>query len=259
MLTDFDVHLYLHGPLNNYGMLLHHRESGKTACIDCGNAAETRKALTDTGWELNEIWVTHHHPDHTDGIAEIKAETDCFVRGPEQGRSKPIGNLDVEHWDGDVFDFAGHSISVIATPGHTLDMINFHLADQSAVFTGDTLFTLGCGRLFEGEPALVKQSLEKLAALSPETLVFGAHEYTAANIAFAKQVDPSNNALMERIAKLEALLDAGKATVPVKLAGELQTNPFLRCGDPEIRRALSMVEASDVDVFAKLREIRNGF
>lgn len=259
MLPDFDVHLFLHGPLSNYGMLLHERATGQTAAIDCGDADETRKALAETGWTLSEMWITHHHPDHISGVAAIKQELGCTVRGPEQGRSRPIANLDIEYWDGDGFTFAGHDINVLATPGHTLDMINFHLPSQKAVFTGDTLFTLGCGRIFDGNPALLKSSLDKLAALPPETLVFGAHEYTATNIAFTRQVDPLNEAVAERIVKLEALLEKGVPTVPVKLAGELQTNPFLRTDDPGIKAALGMVDADDLAVFTKLREMRSSF
>lgn len=259
MLSQFDVHLFLHGPLNNYGMLVHARETGETAAIDCGDAGKTLAALETTGWELTEIWVTHHHPDHTAGVREIKARTGCYVRGPEQGRSLPITDLDVEYWDGDTFLFAGHAVDVIATPGHTLDMVNYYLPDQKAVFTGDTLFTLGCGRIFDGSPALLQQSLKRLALLPSETLVFGAHEYTRTNIAFTRQVDPENLATKERIARFEKLLDSGQATVPVKLAGELATNPFLRPDDRGIRAALGMPDASDEEVFARLRQIRNEF
>ncbi|MEO0545192.1 MAG: hydroxyacylglutathione hydrolase [Pseudomonadota bacterium] len=259
MLSDFDVHLYLHGPLNNYGMLVHARNSGETIAIDCGDADETLRALEHAGWSLNEIWVTHHHPDHTAGVAAVKEKTGCLVRGPEQGRSLPISDLDVEYWDGSRFSFAGHDVNVLATPGHTLDMINYYLPDQAAVFTGDTLFTLGCGRIFDGSPGLLKQSLGKLAALPPSTLVFGAHEYTKTNIAFTRHVDPKNLAVNERIARLEKLLDAGMPTVPVKLAGELATNPFLRPGDRGIRANLVMENASDDEVFTRLREIRNNF
>ncbi|MEO1749145.1 MAG: hydroxyacylglutathione hydrolase [Pseudomonadota bacterium] len=259
MLPEFDVDLYLHGPLNNYGMLLHSRQTGETAAIDCGDAAETKRALKRTGWKLNEIWVTHHHPDHTGGVLDLKAEMGCHVRGPEQGRSTPINGLDVEYWDGASFNFAGHEVKIMATPGHTLDMINYYLGDQDAVFTGDTLFTLGCGRIFDGSPALLKQSLAKLAALPPHTLVFGGHEYTSTNIAFTQQVDPENAAVRERIARLEKLLADGKPTVPVKLAGELATNPFLRVDDIGIRAALGMEAASDDEVFARLREMRSSF
>lgn len=259
MLADFDVHLFLHGPLNNYGMLLHHRISGATAAVDCGDADETRKALSETGWSLTEMWITHHHPDHTGGLAAIKRDTGCHVRGPEQGRSSAINGLDVEHWDGATFAFAGHEVSVIATPGHTLDMINFYLPDQKAVFTGDTLFTLGCGRIFDGSPALLQESLAKLTALPSDTLVFGAHEYTATNIAFTRDIDGETPATVERIAKLEELLANGQPTVPVKLAGELQTNVFLRPNDPVVRARLGMEAATDAEVFAKLREIRNGY
>ncbi len=259
MLKDFDIDLYLHGPLNNYGMLLHSRTTGETAAIDCGDATETKKALERTGWKLNEIWITHHHPDHIGGVLELKAETGSYVRGPEQGRSLPIRGLDVDYWDGASFTFAGHEVKILATPGHTLDMINFYLGDQDAVFTGDTLFTLGCGRIFDGSPSLLKQSLSKLTALPPQTLVFGAHEYTSTNIAFTQKVDPHSIAVQERIARLEKLLDAGQATVPVKLAGELATNPFLRVDDPGVRAALGMETASDDEVFARLRDMRSNF
>ena len=259
MLAHFDIHLFLHGPLNNYGMLVHSRDTGQTAAIDCGDASETFAALEKTGWDLTEIWATHHHPDHTAGVKEVKAKTGCYVRGPEQGRSLPISDLDIEYWDGDHFEFAGRPVDIIATPGHTLDMINYHLPDQKVVFTGDTLFTLGCGRIFDGSPALLQQSLERLMALPADTLLFGAHEYTRTNIAFTRHVDPENVAVRERIARFEKLLEKGDPTVPVKLAGELATNPFLRADDPGIRATLGLQDATDAEVFARLRQIRNEF
>ncbi len=239
---------------DNYGVLIHEPESGETACIDAGDSAEYQAALNRTGWSLSEIWVTHHHWDHVDGLKKLKASTRASVRGPEG-----VDGVDDVLKDGDKFMFAGHVVEVLHTPGHTLDMINFHIPSQHTVFTGDTLFSLGCGRVFEGNPKMMWKSLQKLMVLPKDTLVYSSHEYTLSNAQFALSVDPDNADLKSRAADIEAKRKANAPTVPSMLGDELATNPFLRAADPAIRAHLGMAEATDAEVFAEIRQRKDNF
>lgn len=248
-----EIHQFGYGS-DNYGVLLHDETSGETALVDAGDAATSLAALTETGWTLSQIWITHHHGDHTAGLATIAARTDATVYGPA-GVSGVINAVD----DGDVFDFAGRSIRVMATPGHTLDMLNFHIASESLAFTGDTLFAMGCGRIFEGNAEMMWASLAKLMALDDDTIIYCSHEYTAANAAFALSVDPQNAALRRRADAVNELRAAGKPTVPTMMALERATNPFLRAGDPAIRAHLGMADDSDAAVFAEIRRRKDDF
>ena len=243
---------------DNYGVLLHDSDSGETACIDAGDADATLQALAAKGWSLTHLLITHHHGDHTAGLTAIKAKTGCHVIGPEL-LSKPIAGLDAMVSDGSEFTFANRVVSVLHTPGHTTDMMNFHFADDKLVFTGDTLFSMGCGRLFEGNAAMMLESVAKLNALPDDTLVYCAHEYTATNARFALAVDPNNATLQQRADEVTELRSKDLATVPSLLGLEKQTNPFLRTGDKGIRETLGMADADDVAVFAELRERRNQY
>lgn len=247
-----EIYQYPYGPGANYGVLLHDPSSGATASVDAGDAAALRTALKKTGWTLSEIWITHHHADHTDGVAEIKAETGCTVIGPKP-QSAPIAGVDTRYGDGDRFDFSGHEVRVIHTPGHTIDMINFHLPAEGVAFTGDTLFVMGCGRLFEGDGPMMHASLQKLAALPADTVIYCSHEYTEANADFALTVDPENPDLKDKAARVKALRAQDKPTVPTTLAEELATNPFLRAHDTRIRAHLGLETASDAEVFTEIR------
>ena len=248
-----DIHQFGYGS-DNYGVLLHDEASGATAMVDAGDASRALAALADTGWKLTQIWITHHHGDHTAGLGEITARTGATVYGP-------AGVTDVSNVvdDGDEFAFAGKTVSVLATPGHTLDMLNFHIASEQLAFTGDTLFAMGCGRLFEGNADMMWASLGKLMALEDETIIYCAHEYTAANAAFALSVDPQNEALRRRAGAVSDLRAAGKPTVPTIMALEKATNPFLRAGDPGIRAHLGMKTDSDAAVFAEIRRRKDSF
>ncbi|MEM7270650.1 MAG: hydroxyacylglutathione hydrolase [Pseudomonadota bacterium] len=243
---------------DNYGVLIHAPETGETAMVDAGDADAARKALAETGWKLTHILITHHHGDHTAGLSAIKAETGATVIGPAP-ESQPIGGLDERYGDGDEFTWAGRVCRAIHTPGHTLDMINFYFPEEGVVFTGDTLFTLGCGRVFEGDKAMMWSSLSKLIALPPETIVYSAHEYTLANAAFALSVDPNNTALVERAEAIKAMRDRGEPTSPTTMAEEMATNPFLRAADPVLRSYLGMETASDAEVFAEVRTRKDNF
>lgn len=244
---------------DNYGLLIHDPASGATASVDTGDADATLAALKDKGWSMTELWVTHHHWDHTDGVMAVKEATGCTVRGPKSGISEAIKGLDSEHGDGDGFTFGGQSVEVIQTPGHTLDMINFYLPQAGVIHTGDTLFTLGCGRLFEGTPATMWTSMEKLLKLPAETVIYSSHEYTLASAKFAVTVDPDNEQLKARVAEFIEMRARGEATSPSRLDLEMATNPFLRPADPGIRAHLGMEEASDSGVFTEIRKRKDNF
>jgi len=243
---------------DNYGVLVHDKGSGQTACIDAGDAGAALSALNSHGWTLTHLLITHHHADHTAGLEQIKQSTSCQVIGPVE-RSKPITGIDKHVDDGAEFDFAGNTVTAIHTPGHTTDMINFYFASDKLVFTGDTLFSMGCGRLFEGDAAMMLASITKLRNLPDDTQVYCAHEYTATNARFALDVDPDNEDLKQRVKQIDALRGEGKPTIPVLLSVEKKTNPFLRIDDTGIRGTLNMKNAEDVAVFAELRERRNGY
>ncbi len=243
---------------DNYGVLVHDADTDQTACIDAGDAQAALDALEKQGWTLTHLLITHHHADHTAGLNAIKSATGCRVIGPEP-LSASIAGIDDFVGDGNQFQFANRVVRAIHTPGHTKDMINYYFADDALVFTGDTLFSMGCGRLFEGDAAMMLDSVRKLKVLPPETLVYCAHEYTATNARFALDVDPENKALQERSAEVTRLRKAGQATVPTKLQLELETNPFLRTDNLELRQSLSMTDADEVAVFAELRERRNQY
>lgn len=236
---------------DNFGVLVHSSQTGETASIDAPDAAAVNAALAEKGWKLSHIFVTHHHADHTQGVASLKKETGCHVIGPN---NPAISDLDQIVGDGDGFQFAGSTVNVIATPGHTLDMINFHLPEEKVAFTADTLFALGCGRVFEGTYHQMWDSMAKLAALPPETVIYCGHEYTLANAKFALTVDGTNPELVARTAEIEDLRNQNKPTLPTTLELELRTNPFLRPSDPQIRKNLGMENASDADVFAEIRK-----
>lgn len=243
---------------DNYGVLLHCPESGDTACIDAGDAAATEAALAETGWSLTHLFITHHHADHTAGLTTLKAAHNAHVIGPPP-RSTPISGIDSALWDGDSFDFATQQVRVIATPGHTTDMINFYLPDEKIIFTGDTLFALGCGRVFEGSFDMMWNSLEKLLTLPDDTIIYCSHEYTKANADFAVSVDPDNETLIKRRAHIIEQRAKNIATVPTLMSVEKATNPFLRPDDLSIRAHLGMEKATDGDVFAEIRRRKDAF
>lgn len=225
---------------DNYGVLVHCPDSGATASIDAPEAAAVEKALAETGWKLTHILITHHHHDHVGGVEALKGKWNCQVIG---SADEPHGlpGLTGTVTPGGTYDFAGHEARIIATPGHTLGHITWHFAASGVAFAGDTLFTLGCGRVFEGTMEQMWSSMQKLAALPPETVVYCGHEYTLSNGRFALSVEPDNAALKARMKEFEALRAAGKPTVPTTIAEELETNPFLRAGSAarfaEVRKA----------------------
>jgi hydroxyacylglutathione hydrolase len=243
---------------DNFGVLAHDAESGITLSVDAPDASVIKNELAAAGWTLTHILVTHHHADHTEGILALKESTSCKVWGP-RGDSAKIKGLDIQLDEGTGPRLGAHAVEVIATTGHTLGHICFHLPGERLAFVGDTLFSVGCGRVIEGTPQQMYASLHKLAALPKETAFYCGHEYTAANIPFALTVDSDNAALNERSKEVKALRAAGRPTLPSTIGRELDTNPFLRTGSSLIRTHLGLEKAQDWEVFADLRERKNRF
>ncbi|MCB1505494.1 MAG: hydroxyacylglutathione hydrolase [Hyphomicrobiaceae bacterium] len=252
---SLDIHLF---PCldDNYGVLVHDPASGITASIDAPDADDVRDALEEKGWKLTHILVTHHHHDHVGGILELKAETGCRVIGPK-GEATKIPGIDQTVAEGDKFTLGSAEVDVIETPGHTLGHITYVIPSAKVAFAGDTLFALGCGRIFEGTPEMMHASLRKLAALPGDTAVYCGHEYTLSNGKFALRIEPENAALQMRMKEIESLRAAGKPTLPTTIAAELATNPFLRAHVPAIKERLGMTGAPDWQVFAEIRERKN--
>ncbi len=254
-MAKLEIHLF---PCldDNYGVLVHDAETGMTASIDAPDADDVREALAEKGWKLTHILTTHHHHDHTGGNAELKAETASTIIGPK-GEAAKIPGLDKAVGEGDTFQFGGREVQVLETPGHTLGHITYYIPSENVAFAGDTLFALGCGRVFEGTPEMMHASLQKLAALPGATTVYCGHEYTAANAKFALTIEPENEELQARMKVIERLRASGKPTVPTTIGAELATNPFLRAHIPAIQQRLSMKGAPDWQVFAEIRERKN--
>jgi hydroxyacylglutathione hydrolase len=237
---------------------LHDPISNETAVIDVPDAGPIKQALDDRGWRLTQIWLTHHHWDHVDGLPDLlRAHPAQVIGARDDAERLPV--LDIKVGDGETFEFAGHDVNVMDVSGHTIGHIAFHVPDAQAAFTADSLMALGCGRLFEGTPAQMFDSMAKLAALPDDTIVYSGHEYTAANAAFAVTIDPDNPDLAARMADITEKRANGQATVPSSLALEKATNPFLRADNAQIKAGLNMSDAPDVDVFTEIRARKDRF
>ena len=243
---------------DNYVYLAHDKDTGDTAVIDPAEAPPVEAALQAKGWKLTHILNTHHHMDHIGGNQELKDKWGCPIVGPraESGR---ISGMDVLVSEGDSYAVGTQTAKVIETPGHTTGHIAFHFAGSDALFCGDTLFVLGCGRMFEGDPPGFWDSLCKLRALPDATRIYCGHEYTQSNARFAVAVDPDNKALAARAAEIDALRAEGKSTVPSTLGSERGINPFLRADDPAMQAAVGMKGANPADVFAEIRKRKDNF
>lgn len=215
---------------DNYIWLLHDSDSGDTVVVDPAEADPVLKAAAERRWTIGQIWNTHWHPDHVGGNAAIKAATGCVVTGPAAEAGK-IDTLDRRVDEGDVVRIGDHQASVMAVPAHTAGHIAYHLADDHMIFIGDTLFAMGCGRLFEGTAGQMFANLRRLSALPEDTAVYCAHEYTLSNGRFALTVEPDNEALAARVAEVVAARDRGEATVPTSIGLERATNIFMRARD----------------------------
>jgi hydroxyacylglutathione hydrolase len=228
---------------DNYSWLVR-AEDGAVAVVDPGEAQPVLDAAAARGWAIGQVWITHWHPDHTGGVAAVKAATGAAVTGPEAERAK-IDPLDRGVREGDSLTLGQHRATVLEVPGHTAGHVAFHLAEEAAIFTGDTLFALGCGRLFEGDAAQMYANMRRFTALPDDTAVYCGHEYTQSNGRFALTVEPDNEALVARMAEVDRARAAGEATVPTTIAAERATNPFLR--------------AADVETFARWRAAKDSF
>lgn len=243
---------------DNFGVLVHDEASGRTALIDAPEESTILAAVERTGWKPDLILTTHHHVDHVEANLALKERFGLKIIGPKAEADK-IPGIDETVSEGSELDFAGHRIEVIETPGHTAGHVSFYFPDDGVAFTADTLFALGCGRLFERPAPVMFESMKKLAALPAATVIYCGHEYTLANARFALTIDPTNSALKERVARIEKLRADDKPTLPTTIGEELATNPFMRWHDPAIRRNLGMEAASDVDVFAEIRKRKDNF
>ena len=243
---------------DNFGVLMHDEKTGQTALIDAPEEAPILAAVKRTGWTPTVILTTHHHADHVEANLALKEKFKLRIIGPKAEAAK-IPGIDKTVAEGSRLEFAGQTVHVIDTPGHTAGHICYYLPDAKVAFVADTLFALGCGRLLERPAPVMFESLKKLAALPAETTVYCGHEYTLANARFALTIDPTNSALRERAAKIEKLRADGKPTLPTTIGEELATNPFLRWHDPAIRKNLGMENAADVDVFAEIRKRKDNF
>jgi len=243
---------------DNYVYLIHEPDSGETAVVDPAVAAPALEAADRLGWHITHILNTHHHGDHTGGNLAIKRTTGCTIIGNRHDATR-IPGLDVGVAEGDTIRIGDQVAHVFEVPGHTVGHAAYWFGDASALFCGDTLFSIGCGRLFEGSPAQMWDSLFKLRALPPETRVFCAHEYTEANVRFALSIDPDNPALIARADQVARLRAEGRPTVPSTLENEIATNPFLRADHPGLAAVLGMAGADPVAVLAEVRARKDRF
>lgn len=241
---------------DNYIYLLHDSGSGETAVVDPAVAEPVLAVLKQKGWQLTYILNTHHHSDHVGGNVELKRQTGCQIIASEFDKHR-IPSVDRGIKEHDVINLGTHSAQVIATAGHTSGHIVYYFAEDNALFCGDTLFVMGCGRLFEGSAAELWQSLQKLKALPPKTRVYCAHEYTQANGRFALTVEPDNIALQEKMIQVNELRANGLPTVPSTIGEELATNPFLRDLSSTLQAKFKGI--APVELFAKLRRLKDSF
>jgi hydroxyacylglutathione hydrolase len=240
---------------DNYGVLLHDPNTGATASIDAPDAAPVEAALQATGWTLTDILVTHHHGDHTAGVAPLKRKYNCRVVGPNSDKFR----ADETVGEGQTVKIGQLSARVLETPGHTLDHIAYVLDADGIAFVGDTLFSIGCGRVIEGDAAQMWASLLKLRALPDDMKFYCGHEYTQANIKFALTIEPGNEALLARAREVDALRAAGKPTLPATIGAEKQANCFLRADVPAVAAAVGMAGRPAAEVFAEMRARKNRF
>ena len=243
---------------DNFGIILHEESSGKTAAIDAPDADAILAVLKNKGWTLDYLFITHHHHDHIAGIETLKSTTGAMVIGPKAEQSH-IKGLDKTLSEGDDFSFGNSRVIPLSTPGHTQGALSYYLPLDQLLFTGDTLFSLGCGRLFEGSPSQMFASLKKLAGLPDETHIYCGHEYTEQNGRFALTIDGGNEALRARMATVTALRAQGLPTLPTTLGQEKATNPFLRCDNEQLRANLHLSGSDDISVFTQIRKLKDDF
>ena len=243
---------------DNYGVLLHDPASGATAAIDAPEAAPVEAALKTAGWKLTDILVTHHHADHTGGILALKEKYKCRVVAPSAEADK-IPAVDLTVREGDKVLVGKLSANVIETPGHTTGHISYWFHADKLAFVGDTLFSIGCGRVIEGTPGMMWRSLLKLRDLPNDTKIYCGHEYTVANIKFARTIEPNNAVLAAREVQAQQQIAKAEPTIPVTIGDEKLANPFLRADLPEVAAGIGMASKEASQVFAEIRARKNKF
>jgi hydroxyacylglutathione hydrolase len=241
---------------DNFGYLVHDPATKATASIDAPEAAPILKALEREGWTLTDILVTHHHGDHVGGVAELKQKYRCRVLAPHDKTTK-IANVDLRVGEGDAVKIGGLAVRVLETPGHTLDHVSYVFDSAKALFAADTLFSIGCGRVFEGSYPMMWNSLLKLRALPDDFKLYCGHEYTAANVKFALTIEPDNAALQARAEEVMRLRAANQPTIPVTLGDEKKANVFLRADVASVASAVGLQGKGAAEVFGELRERKN--
>lgn len=243
---------------DNYAFIVGNPDTREAAVVDVPEAAPINAALAAGRWTLTTVLLTHHHWDHIDGLDGLDARESVKVVGAARD-SHRLPPLDIAVTEGDQVDVLGEKVSIIDVSGHTIGHIAFHFPASNLAFTADSLMALGCGRLFEGTPAQMWDSMQKLKTLSADTIICSGHEYTQNNARFAETLDPDNSDLISRIAGIDADRAAGKPTVPTTLDLELRTNPFLRADNPALKAKLGMQNASDLEVFTEIRGRKDRF
>ena len=243
---------------DNYAYLIHNTATGETALIDVPEAAPILAALASKGWTLHHILITHHHDDHILGVPALVAATGAKVTGATADAHR-LPPLDTQVAEGDTLTICGEACHIIDVSGHSIGHIAFHFPASALVFTADSLMALGCGKLFEGSPAMAYASLLKLGQLPGDPLVCSGHEYTASNARFAATLEQDNPALISRIMDVTALRAKGLPTVPSRLSLELATNPYLRAHLPSLKTAVGLPTATDEQVFAAIRARKDHF
>lgn len=243
---------------DNYIYIIHDPVSTQTAVVDPAIAEPVIATLAKKGWRLDYILNTHHHSDHTGANLELKQKTHCKILGSAADYER-IPGIDIKLQQGDKIKLGNQQAQVIETPGHTLGHIVYHFASSYALFCGDTLFSMGCGRLFEGSAEQMWQSLQQIKQLAKTTRIYCTHEYTEANGKFALTLEPNNSQLLQRMEQVKQLRTNQQATVPSTLEQELATNPFLRENSSAIQQSINMTGQTNVEIFSKIRQLKDNF
>lgn len=243
---------------DNYAYILHDKRSNKTTLVDAPEFKPIKKQLEKENWGLDNILLTHHHDDHIDGVSELVKQYNPKVFGAELDKQR-LPNLNVTLSDREKFSASNLIFKCIEVSGHTIGHLAFHCASENIVFTGDSLMTLGCGRIFEGTASQMFESLNRLTSLPGKTIIYSGHEYAKQNAQFALSVDPNNSHLIDRVKTISKNLDSGIPNVGTSLEEEIKTNPFLRYDDKTIKKNLRMENNTSIEVFSTLRLMKDHF